>query len=175
MSACLSNNGEHGDVSQLADIEDDSNAKLEVCVSTYVSGKPFEGSIDIILKLLKNVIREPENAKFRKIRLGNPKIKKAVVDITSGTELICFLGFELKDENDETWTIMELLLEEQIRLIKKATLLLESQPVLQVSPKSENLAAASADNIDAKPESKPINRQEASLYFEIIVRSCVNQ
>ncbi|XLT25410.1 hypothetical protein HN873_056702, partial [Arachis hypogaea] len=46
---------------------------------------------------------------------------------------------------------MELPSEEQIRLIKKATLLLEPQLVLQVPPKSGNLAA--------KPESKPIDRQ----------------
>ncbi|XLT12671.1 hypothetical protein HN51_058361 [Arachis hypogaea] len=59
---------------------------------------------------------------------------------------------------------MELPLEEQIRLIKKATLLLESQLVPQVSPKSENLAAASADNIDAKPKSKPIDKQNVNNY-----------
>ncbi|XLS74100.1 hypothetical protein HN51_030965 [Arachis hypogaea] len=59
---------------------------------------------------------------------------------------------------------MELPLEEQIRLIKKTTLLLESQLVLQVSPKSENLVAASADNIDAKPKSKPIDKQDVNNY-----------
>ncbi|KAL1365862.1 hypothetical protein HN51_013817 [Arachis hypogaea] len=166
VDTCLSNNGERADVSQLPDTGADSNAELEVCVGTYVSGKPSHGSIDILLKLLKNVVREPENAKFRKIRLGNPKIKEAVAEVIGGTELICFLGFELKDENGETWAVMELPSEEQIRLIKKATLLLESQLVLQVSPKSENLAAASADNIDAKPESKPIDRQ-VKVFFAV--------
>ncbi|KAL1327828.1 hypothetical protein HN51_037819 [Arachis hypogaea] len=163
VDTCLSNNAERGDVSQLADTGADSNAELEVCVGTYVSGKPSHGSIDILLKLLKNVVREPENAKFRKIRLANPKIKEAIAEVIGGTELICFLGFELKDENGETWAVMELPSEEQIRLINKATLLLESQ---QVSPKSENLAAASADNIDAKPESKPIDRQ-VKVFFAV--------
>ncbi|MED6180513.1 hypothetical protein PIB30_011030 [Stylosanthes scabra] len=169
VDTCLSNNGDSAErvhVSEFSESGADSNADLEVCVGTYVSGKPSEGSIDIVLKLLKNVVREPENAKFRKIRLSNPKIKEAVADVTGGIELITFVGFELRDENGETWAFMELPSEDQIRLIKKATLLLESQLLVHVSPKTENLAAPSAEKTDAKVERKPVDRQ-VKVFFAV--------
>ncbi|GJT60743.1 plant UBX domain-containing protein 2, partial [Tanacetum coccineum] len=69
------------------DINGDSvnvRSELETCVGSYISGKPSDGSVDIVLKLLRNVVKEPENVKFRKIRLGNPKIKEAIADVAGG-------------------------------------------------------------------------------------------
>ncbi|GER31076.1 UBX domain-containing protein [Striga asiatica] len=58
--------------------------QMETSVGSYVSGKPTDGSKEIVLILLKNMVNDPANAKFRKIRIGNPKIKEAVGDVPGG-------------------------------------------------------------------------------------------
>jgi UBX domain-containing protein 6 len=138
----------------------ESNTDLEICVGTYVSGNPSIGSVDIVLKLLRNIVKEPENVKFRKIRLSNPKIKEAVAEVNGGIELLSFLGFELREENGETWAVMEVPAEEKIKLIKKAIVLLEPQ-LVQVPPKDNLVSTASAEKVvEAEPaEPKKIDRQ----------------
>ncbi|KAK7370014.1 hypothetical protein VNO80_12064 [Phaseolus coccineus] len=144
-----------------------ANGELEVCVGTYISGNPSEGSVDIVLKLLRNIGREPENVKFRRIRLNNPKIKEAVGDIAGGVELLSFLGFELREENGETWAVMEVPREEQIKFIKEAIALLESQLVQQQGPpKGEDSASANSAQRGAKAEPKPVDRQ-VKVFFAV--------
>ncbi|KAK7320065.1 hypothetical protein RJT34_04795 [Clitoria ternatea] len=164
VDTCL---GEGDDGIVPSQTEFEANNELEVCVGAYVSGKPSEGSVDIVLKLLRNVVREPENVKFRKIRLNNPKIKEAVGDVTGGIELLSFIGFELREENGETWAVMEVPTEEQVKLIKKAILLLESQLVQgQAPPKREDFTASASGEVDAKAERKPVDRQ-VKVFFAV--------
>lgn len=68
----------------------ESNNELEIFVGDYVSGNLFEESVDIVLKLLMNIVKEPENAKFRKIKFSHPKIKEVVVEVSGGIELLRF-------------------------------------------------------------------------------------
>ena len=179
VDSCLSNgdsverDGGNGVVSELAEsgVESNGELELEVCVSTYVSGKPSEGSVDVVLKLLRNVVREPESAKFRKIRMSNPKIKEAVAEVTGGVELLSFVGFELREENGETWAVMEVPSEGQIKLIKKAISLLESQ-LVQEPPKSENLAPATSAEVQAKAEQKPVDRQVKLILIMLLKGGC---
>lgn len=161
MDTCLNNQVENNDddgkrISEASPLE--SNSELEISIGTYISGNPSEGSIDVVLKLLRNIGREPENVKFRKIRMSNPKINEAVGDVTGGVELLSFLGFELKEENEETWALMETPAEEQINLIKKAVVLLESQ-LGQELPKRDNLVSTTSAQKDAQAEPKRIDRQ----------------
>ena len=65
-----------------------SDSEFEVCVETYSSGKPSEGSVDVVLKLLRNIGREPANVKFRRIRMNNPKIKEASIFFFNHNPLI---------------------------------------------------------------------------------------
>lgn len=159
------------------DNNDNSSDELEVCVGTYVSGKPSEGSVDVVLKLLSNIGREPENAKFRRIRMSNPKIKEAVADVTGGIELLSFLGFQLREENGETWAVMETPTEEQGRLIKKAIVLLESQ-LVQEPPKSDNLGSTSTTSSaekDAEAETiqpKKVHRQVKIILVMLLKGGC---
>ncbi|TKY60966.1 Plant UBX domain-containing protein 2 [Spatholobus suberectus] len=158
VDGCLSNPVERGGdggigngVSE-SEAGSNTNSELEVCVGTYISGKPSEGSVDVVLKLLRNIGREPENVKFRRIRMNNPKIKEAVGDVAGGVELLSFVGFELREENGETWAVMEVPTEEQINLIKKAIVLLESQLAQQGPPKREDSASATSAEMGAKAE-----------------------
>jgi len=164
VDGCLSNLVEREPVGDdgngVSESEGGSNTtgELEVCVGTYISGNPSEGSVDIVLKLLRNIGREPENVKFRRIRMNNPKIKEAVGDIAGGVELLSFLGFELREENGETWAVMEVPREEQIKFIKEAIALLESQLLQQQQgpPKGEDANSAQRG---AKAEPKQVDRQ----------------
>ncbi|XP_061345007.1 plant UBX domain-containing protein 2 [Gastrolobium bilobum] len=168
VDGCLSNQVERDDgnaVSELPENEVESNSELEVCLGTYISGKPSEGSVDVVFKLLRNIVREPENVKFRKIRMSNPKIKEAVGEVIGGVELLSFLGFELKEENEETWAVMEVPTEEQIKLIKKAIVLLETQ-LVQEPPKRENLASTTSADIDSKDKPKQVDRQ-VKVFFAV--------
>ncbi|OIV93426.1 hypothetical protein TanjilG_13111 [Lupinus angustifolius] len=167
VDSCLSNPIESGVVSDKNNEEVEwSNGELEVCVGTYISGNPSEGSIDVVLKLLRNIVREPENAKFRRIRMSNPKIKEAVGEVMGGVELLSFVGFEIREENGESWAVMEVPTEEQIKLIKKSILLLESQLVQEPSMRG-NLVPATSAEIDAKvAEPKQVDRQ-VKVFFSV--------
>ncbi|KAK6122268.1 hypothetical protein DH2020_043982 [Rehmannia glutinosa] len=123
VESCLStaNSGNESGGKELDGIEN----QLQTCVSTYVSAKPSEGSKEVLMRLLKNVVREPENARFRKIRMGNPKIKEAIGDVPGGVELLECVGFELKEEGEEMWLIMDDLSEERLGLVKNVISMLE--------------------------------------------------
>ncbi|KAI9082113.1 hypothetical protein K1719_035853 [Acacia pycnantha] len=154
----------HG-VSQLPDDGVQLNGELEACISTYMSGKPSEGSVEVVLKLLRNIVKEPDNAKYRKIRLTNPKIKEALSEVAGGTELLSFVGFELKEEDGERWAVMEVPTEEQIKLIQKAITLLES-PILQEPVKRDNLASETCVEMDGEAEPKKVDRQ-VKVFFAV--------
>ena len=109
------------------DNNDNDKSEMEKLVVVYLSGKPSESSIDVLLRLFKNIVKEPENAKFRKVRMSNAKIKEAIGDVAGGVELLELVGFELKEENDEIWAVMDVPSEEQSILINKVVGYLEKR------------------------------------------------
>lgn len=126
--------------------------QLLICVDAYVFGKPSDGSKEVLIRILRNMVKEPENAKFRKIRLGNPKIKEAIGDVSGGVELLESVGFELKEEGGEMWLVMEEPSEEQLGLLKKAIILLEPK-------KSEEVPSTAPVKLEEPIERKPVDRQ----------------
>ncbi|GMN38486.1 hypothetical protein TIFTF001_007717 [Ficus carica] len=147
------------------DKNDSLESDLEACVGAFLSGELASGSVEVLLKLLSNIVREPENAKFRRIRMGNPKIKEAIVDVTGGVELLEFVGFELKEEDGDLWAAMEVPPEERIRLIKRAIRLLEPQKVQEPERISESKPVASVEE-EEKAEPKKIDRQ-TKVFFSV--------
>ncbi|TMW96215.1 hypothetical protein EJD97_007733 [Solanum chilense] len=140
--------------------DEEVKSGVEECVSVYVSGKPLDGSVEVVVKLLKNIEKEPTNAKFRKIRMGNPKIKEAIGDVVGGVELLEFVGFELKEEGGEIWGVMDVPSEEQLVKLKNVVSLLEPKKV-------EELASASQVKAASKPvEPKKIDRQ-IKVFFSV--------
>ncbi|XP_057544621.1 plant UBX domain-containing protein 2 [Amaranthus tricolor] len=109
------------------DVEDkvESTNKLESCIGMYFSGNPSENSIDVILRLLRNIVKEPENPKFRRIRMGNPKIREAIGEVSGAVELLEVVGFELKEEEGEMWAVMNTPSETHILMLKDSVRLLE--------------------------------------------------
>jgi UBX domain-containing protein 6 len=126
VESCLGDT--NGDESSFEkDNNDNDKSEMEKLVVVYLSGKPSESSIDVLLRLFKNIVKEPENAKFRKVRMSNAKIKEAIGDVAGGVELLELVGFELKEENDEIWAVMDVPSEEQSILINKVVGYLEKR------------------------------------------------
>lgn len=147
-----------------------SGSELETCVGAYVSGKPSDVSIEIVLRLLRNVVKEPENAKFRRVRMGNPKIREAVSEVTGGVELLECVGFGLREEDGEMWAIMEVPSEDRILGIKKAISLLEPQKVEEmpsaVPQKVEEMPSTAPSKIDEPVEPNKVDRQ-IRVFFSV--------
>ncbi|KAK1374682.1 UBX domain-containing protein [Heracleum sosnowskyi] len=137
----------------------DSPSELEVRVGGYVSGKPNEGCVEIVRKLLSNVVKEPENVKFRRIRMGNLKIKEAIADVVGGVELLEFLGFELQEEGGEMWAIMGAPSGDTIAVVKNAIALLTPQSL-------EDSKSNAPVKVDEPVERKQVDRQ-TRVFFSV--------
>ncbi|CAA2956286.1 Hypothetical predicted protein [Olea europaea subsp. europaea] len=151
VETCLNNSVSRNLRDSEKEIEDSKN-EVEACFTAYLSGNPSAGSLDVVLKLLKNIVKEPDNTKFRKIRMGNPKVKDAIGDILGGVELFEFMGFELKEESGEMWLVMDAPSEERLGLVKNVISLLEPKKV-------EEPSSAAPANLGEPMEPKKVDRQ----------------
>lgn len=134
---------------------DREKGELEMLVSSYLS-RSKNGSTEVMVKLLRNIVKEPENSKFRKIRMGNPKIKEAIADVAGGVELLEYVGFELRDEDGEVWAAMDVPPEEErIVLLQKTLSFLEAAE----SKKPENISSADQGKAEEPAEPRKIDRQ----------------
>lgn len=136
-------------------------SELETCVSAYISGKPSEGSLEVILKLFKNVIKEPDNAKFRKIRMGNPKIKEAIGDVAGAVELLECAGFKLEEENGEIWAVMGVPSQDMLTSIKNVVSLLER-------PNGKVLPSTAREKVDEAEKPKDVEPKEVDRQVEFM-------
>ena len=60
----------------------------------------FDGAIDLLSKIIKNIIENPDDEKYRSIRRDNPKIKDNLTGFKSAIEIMKLLGFqEVKDSS----------------------------------------------------------------------------
>lgn len=68
--------------------------KLIENVECYNSSEQYSDGVVILLRLLDNVIREPQNNKYRAIRLENKVIKEKLLCLNGIRELLTSIGFE---------------------------------------------------------------------------------
>ncbi|KAJ4824617.1 Plant UBX domain-containing protein 2 [Turnera subulata] len=149
--------GANDGIEENNEAEESGRSELEAGIGVYLSGKPPEGSVEVVLRLLRNIVKEPENPKFRKVRMGNPKIREAVTEVAGGVELLELVGFELKEENGEMWAVIEEVpKEEKIGLIHKAIRLLEPKKVEEVVKKVEEVVKKA----EADPSVAPVEKEE---------------
>ncbi|GMJ04469.1 plant UBX domain-containing protein 2 [Hibiscus trionum] len=151
----------HGDIdteSNRNEFEDSSRAQLEVCVGSYLSGNPPEGSVQVVLRLLRNIVKEPGNDKFRKIRMSNPKIREAIGEVSGGVELLEHVGFVLNEEGGEMFAVMDVPKKERIALINRAIMLFEPG-------KTDDVKTSDSEK-EEKVEPKKIDRQ-IRVFFSV--------
>ncbi|CAD7924159.1 unnamed protein product [Amoebophrya sp. A120] len=58
-----------------------------------------EASLTIIEKLIKNVVADPTQEKFKRIKLSNPKIHLNITSVDPALEALLLMGWELLDED----------------------------------------------------------------------------
>jgi hypothetical protein len=68
----------------------------------------YQETLELIQKLTQNVVRNPGEEKFRKIKLTNPKISAAITIVPGAVNLLKEMGWEEADE--------ELVLPASVRL-----------------------------------------------------------
>jgi hypothetical protein len=76
-------------------------------VSSVDDQAALSSSFTIMKKLLTNATTKGQTpgedaAKFRKVRLANPKIKAAIVDVEGAVELMMVCGFTLQEQDGES-------------------------------------------------------------------------
>lgn len=153
--------------------DSEERSQLEELVRMYLSAKPTESSVEILIKLLRNIAREPDNVKFRRIRMANPKIEEAVGEVAGGVQLLESVGFELREESGEMWMVMEVPGKEGLGLISKAVALLEPKKIgVEEGKKIEDVASSKVANEVVEPTK--IDRQVSLIFlhcseFDILV------
>ncbi|EIE24119.1 hypothetical protein COCSUDRAFT_47147 [Coccomyxa subellipsoidea C-169] len=50
---------------------------------------------EVLGKVLRNILADPSEAKYRRLRLGNKRIQETIVDVSGGVALLQACGFEL--------------------------------------------------------------------------------
>lgn len=155
VDSCVHNGVENDDIPHSSELSngDNGSSHLEDRVGAFLSGKPSDSSTEVVLKLLRNIVKEPENAKFRRIRMGNPKIREAIGEVVGGIELLECVGFQLLEEGGEVWAVMDSATKEHIALLNMAVSLLEPQKV-ENSP-----SPALAVDVEEPVELKKVDRQ----------------
>mmetsp|Transcript_21943 Transcript_21943/g.50642 ORF Transcript_21943/g.50642 Transcript_21943/m.50642 type:complete len:406 (+) Transcript_21943:1-1218(+) len=85
---------------------------FELLVTGNILQDAVLNSLSIMRKLIVNATTKGQNtadlaaaAKFRKVRLSNPKIKAAITDVHGGLELMLSVGFQLSDEGGESFLV----------------------------------------------------------------------
>ncbi|KAL9265830.1 Plant UBX domain-containing protein [Drosera capensis] len=170
VESCLSNDGNNNGEGEEDKGKNDDRVgvddEVEVRVRAYVAGKLREGSVDVVLRLLRNVVKEPENSKFRRVRMSNPKIRENVGEVAGCVELLECVGFQLREEEQgEMWAVMDVASEENLVLLRRAISLLDPRKEEQVSKGDEKIESEKASEVLNEPvETKPTDRQ-SRIFF----------
>ncbi|MCO5550776.1 hypothetical protein L7F22_004267 [Adiantum nelumboides] len=99
--------------------------QTKVMLGVFLSGAPSSETIDVFLRILRNIQRSPELEKFRKIRLSNPKIQDTVGMALGGVELLEALGFTFQTEGEEIWAVMDPPSMDEIDVLQEVIVQLE--------------------------------------------------
>nr|XP_020186328.2 LOW QUALITY PROTEIN: plant UBX domain-containing protein 2 [Aegilops tauschii subsp. strangulata] len=138
--------------------------------AAYLAGNPPPAAVEVVKKLLGNLLKEPGNDKYRRVRLGNPRIKEAVADREGGLELLEAVGFTIGDEGGELFAVMdETPAEARLSGIRQAVLLLERShpsaplPTLAGSESKESCRSG----VDEQKEVNKIVDRQIRVFFNV--------
>ncbi|KAI8471873.1 MAG: hypothetical protein J3K34DRAFT_520230 [Monoraphidium minutum] len=104
--------------------------EMRHCVALILSMPPDRaaGSVEVLSRLLGNLLSRPEEPKFRQLRLGNKRIREAVVDVPGACGLLAACGFAVHpDDGDaEEGGFAAFLEDEKLPLVEEGLLQLQS-------------------------------------------------
>ncbi|CAN6166901.1 unnamed protein product [Urochloa humidicola] len=130
---------------------------------------PPAAAVEVLKRLLGNLLRDPRSDKFRRVRLGNPRIKEAVADREGGVELLEAVGFRVGDEGGELFAVMdEVPGDARLSGIRRAVLFLErahpSAPPAQVEADTKE---SCNNGVDGQEEVKKIVDRQIRVFFSV--------
>uniref|UniRef100_A0A0E0M0Z8 UBX domain-containing protein n=1 Tax=Oryza punctata TaxID=4537 RepID=A0A0E0M0Z8_ORYPU len=140
--------------------------------AAYLAGDPPASAVEVVKRLLGNLLSDPRNDRYRKVRLGNPRIKEAVADREGGVDLLEAVGFRVADEGGELFAVMdEVPGDARLGGIRQAVLLLErarpsTPPQMQVDAKETRPNGVS----EQQGIKKPVDRQ-IRVFFSVAASS----
>ncbi|KAK6122409.1 hypothetical protein DH2020_043851 [Rehmannia glutinosa] len=142
--------------------EEEVSMHVESCLSTANSGNESGGKeLDGTENQLQTCVSAYVSAKPNKNGKSEDK-KEAIGDVPGGVELLECVGFELKEEGEEMWLIMDDPSEERIGLVKNVILLLEPK-------KAEELPSTAPAKMEEPVErSKLIDRHDRADFFNLL-------
>ncbi|PKA61443.1 hypothetical protein AXF42_Ash014360 [Apostasia shenzhenica] len=146
----------------------DAGSSVDVAsrVSDFLTAEPADVSTDVVIKLLRNVAREPGNEKFRRIRMGNPKIKEAIVDVRGGLELLESVGFKIVEEDGESLATMEEPKPENIVAIQETISLIERWRSKDLAVSVNGTAESGQLELERASEPQKIDRK-VRVFFSV--------
>lgn len=72
----------------------------QLCPAREGATDKGRAAVEIILKLVRNVVENPSEAKYRNFKRSNPVIATKVLSTTEGLEMLKSLGFELESDQE---------------------------------------------------------------------------
>ncbi|CAL5074386.1 unnamed protein product [Urochloa decumbens] len=107
---------------------------------------------------------------FRRVRLGNPRIKEAVADREGGVEFLEPVGFQVGDEDGELFAVMdEVPGDVRLARIRRVVLLLErahpSAPLAQVEADPKE---SCSNGVDGQEEVKKAVDRQIRVFFSVL-------
>lgn len=105
-----SNRGVQGDDEDLEELPAEIEDAFTALVTTNENPETVKSACTIIKKLVVNATTKGQKpgddaAKFRKVRLGNPKIQAAIVEVQGAVEFLIATGFSLEEQDGESHLI----------------------------------------------------------------------
>ena len=67
-----------------------------------LSSKSAQASVDLLCKLLSNVIENPQESKYRQVKRENKRVKELLTGNQHGERLMTLVGFSLVDTDAES-------------------------------------------------------------------------
>lgn len=90
------------------------------------AGSSYQNCLKVLKTILENIQKEPENEKYKRIRLANPKFQTALGQHEIGLVLLEILGFQRQIENSEEILYLEEINSDNIAFA--LSIIAESQP-----------------------------------------------
>lgn len=87
--------------------EDPISASIGLLYTACANKEALEACVEIILKYLNNIIANPDDMKYRKIRQNNQFFKERVTPVLGAMELLHGAGFTDIRENDEPYLLLD--------------------------------------------------------------------
>ncbi|XP_015696511.2 plant UBX domain-containing protein 2 [Oryza brachyantha] len=136
--------------------------------AAYLAGEPPAAAVEVVKRLLGNLLADAGNDKYRRIRLGNPRIKEAVADREGGLDLLEAVGFRVVDEGGELFALMdEVPGDARLGGIRQAVLLLEkAHPSTPQQPQADAKESCPNGVSEQHEIKKPVDRQ-IRVFFSV--------